>query len=213
VKTDQLVAMLAQGAGAVDRGAAARRVLLALAVALVPTFVLMQLLYGLRPTLAQDAARWMFWAKAAFVAAIALAGWAATLRLGRPGAALARLRWVLIAPLAAMWLLAAIELLRVADGGRAALVLGQTWRECPFRIAILSLPAFAALFWAMRECAPTRLRLAGAAAGLCAGGVGALVYTFHCPELAASFLGVWYVICMLIPAVAGAWLGPRLLRW
>jgi hypothetical protein len=122
VKTDQLVAMLAQGAGAVDRGAAARRVLLALAVALVPTFVLMQLLYGLRPTLAQDAARWMFWAKAAFVAAIALAGWAATLRLGRPGAALARLRWVLIAPLAAMWLLAAIELLRVADGGRAALV-------------------------------------------------------------------------------------------
>jgi len=131
----------------------------------------------------------------------------------RGGIQLARLRWVLIAPLAAMWLLAAIELLRVADGGRAALVLGQTWRECPFRIAILSLPAFAALFWAMREWAPTRLRLAGAAAGLCAGGVGAFVYTFHCPELAASFLGVWYVIGMLIPAVAGAWLGPRLLRW
>jgi hypothetical protein len=213
MRTDDLVAMLAQGAGAVDRGLAARRVLIALGVALLPTLVLMQFLYGVRPTLAQDATRWMFWAKLAFVAAIALAGWAATLRLGRPGAVLARLRWLLIAPLAAMWLLAVIELLRAADGGRGALVLGQTWRECPFRIAILSLPAFAGLFWAMRECAPTRLRLAGAAAGLCAGGVGAVAYTFHCPELAASFLGVWYVIGMLIPAAAGALLGPRLLRW
>jgi hypothetical protein len=28
-----------------------------------------------------------------------------------------------------------------------------------------------------------------------------------------SFLGLWYVIGMLIPAAAGALLGPRLLRW
>lgn len=213
MKTEQLVDLLARNAGAVERGVAARRVLVALAVALPPTLVLMQLLYGMRPTLGRDAALWMFWAKLAFVAAIAAAGWMTALRLGRPGAALARLRWMLGAPFAAMWLLAAAELLRAAEGGRAALVLGQTWLECPFRIAILSLPAFAALFWAMREAAPTRLRLAGAAAGLCAGGVGALAYTFHCPELAASFLGLWYVVGMFIPALAGAWLGPRLLRW
>jgi len=213
MKTEQLVAMLAQNAGAVQRGVAARRVLVALAVALPPTLVLMQLLYGLRPTLGRDATLWMFWAKLAFVGAIAAAGWAAALRLGRPGAALASLRWAIVTPFAAMWLLTAAELLRAADGGRATLVLGQTWLECPFRIAILSLPAFVALFWAMREAAPTRLRLAGAAAGLGAGGVGALAYTFHCPELAAAFLGLWYVIGILIPAAVGAWLGPRLLRW
>ena len=51
------------------------------------------------------------------------------------------------------------------------------------------------------------------AAGRLAGGVGALVYTLHCPELEAPFLGVWYVIGMAIPAVIGAALGPRLLRW
>ncbi len=213
MKTEQLVAMLARNADPVARGVAARRVLVALALALPPTLALMQALYGVRPTLGSDATLWMFWAKLAFVAAIAAAGWVAALRLGRPGAALARLRWMVGAPFAAMWLLAAAELLRAADGGRTALVLGQTWLECPFRITILSLPAFVALFWAMREAAPTRLRLAGAAAGLCAGGVGALAYTFHCPELAASFLGVWYVIGMFIPAAAGAWIGPRLLRW
>jgi hypothetical protein len=32
-------------------------------------------------------------------------------------------------------------------------------------------------------------------------------------ELAASFLGTWYVLGMLIPAVLGALIGPRLLRW
>jgi hypothetical protein len=43
--------------------------------------------------------------------------------------------------------------------------------------------------------------------------VGATAYSFHCPELAAPFLGTWYVIGILIPAAAGALLGPRLLRW
>ena len=61
--------------------------------------------------------------------------------------------------------------------------------------------------------APTRLRLAGAAAGLLSGAVGALVYSLHCPELAAPFLGFWYLLGMLIPTAAGALLGPRLLRW
>jgi len=213
VKTEELIAMLAQGAGPAERPAAARRVLIALSVALLPTLALMQMLYGARATLAQDAELAMFWAKLGFVLAIALAGSAALLRLGRPGATLGRLNWALCAPFVAMWLLAALELLRAAAGARGALVLGQTWLECPFRIAILSLPAFVALFWAMRAAAPTRLRLAGAAAGLCAGGVGAFVYTFHCPELAASFLGVWYVIGLLIPAGVGACLGPWLLRW
>jgi hypothetical protein len=40
-----------------------------------------------------------------------------------------------------------------------------------------------------------------------------LVYTLHCPELAAPFLGLWYVLGMLLPALAGAALGPWLLRW
>jgi hypothetical protein len=39
------------------------------------------------------------------------------------------------------------------------------------------------------------------------------VYAFHCPELAAPFLGVWYVLGMLIPAALGALIGPRVLHW
>jgi hypothetical protein len=70
-----------------------------------------------------------------------------------------------------------------------------------------------ASFLALRTFAPTRPAWAGAVAGLVAGALGAFAYAFHCPEMAPPFLAVWYSLGMLIPAAAGALLGPRLLRW
>ena len=72
---------------------------------------------------------------------------------------------------------------------------------------------FIAFLWVLSDLAPTRLRLAAAAAGFAAGSFGALAYSLHCPELSAPFIGVWYLLGMLIPTSLGAWLGPRLLRW
>jgi hypothetical protein len=43
--------------------------------------------------------------------------------------------------------------------------------------------------------------------------VGATVYCLHCPEMAAPFVSVWYLLGMLIPAVVGAACGRRVLRW
>ena len=51
------------------------------------------------------------------------------------------------------------------------------------------------------------------AAGLLSGTTAALVYCLHCPEMAAPFIGFWYLLGMLIPALAGALLSHRLLRW
>ncbi len=84
---------------------------------------------------------------------------------------------------------------------------------CSANIAALSLPVFVAVIAWQRRLAPTMPRRAGAAGGFAAGAIGALVYTLHCPELEAPFLGLWYVLGMLAPAAAGALLGPRLLRW
>jgi hypothetical protein len=112
-----------------------------------------------------------------------------------------------------MWLLAAVALLGADPQNRATLILGQTASVCPWLIALLSTPLFVAFVWTMKGLAPTRLRLGGAACGFAAGAIGALAYTLHCPELAAPFLGIWYVLGMLIPTTVGAWLGPRLLRW
>ena len=55
--------------------------------------------------------------------------------------------------------------------------------------------------------------LDSAAAARFAGAAAAFAYAFHCPEMQAPFLAVWYVLGMLIPAAVGAALGQRMLRW
>jgi hypothetical protein len=43
--------------------------------------------------------------------------------------------------------------------------------------------------------------------------LGAVVYSLHCPEMGAPFIGTWYLLGMLIPTLIGAALGRTLLRW
>lgn len=213
MKTDDLVRMLAAGVEPVGRYAVGGRLTIALVLGALLAGALMIGLLGLRPDLGEAARQPMFWVKLGFVAALAWASLLATLRLSRPGR---RLDWVpaaLVLPVLTMWAIAGIVLASAAPVERPGLLLGTTWRSCPWLIALLSLPVFAAVLWALRGLAPTDLPLAGAAAGLLAGTVGALVYCLHCPELAPPFLGIWYLLGMLTPGLAGGVVGPLLLRW
>jgi hypothetical protein len=155
----------------------------------------------------------MFRIKLAFVASLAILGASAAFRAGLPGRRVSALVWAIVAVLAFIWILAATALAESASADRAALLLGGTWRTCPWLVAGLSFPVFVALAGALRRMAPTRLRRAGALAGFASGATAALVYTLHCPELAAPFIGTWYVLGMLIPTLVGALLGERLFRW
>ena len=213
MKTDELIGLLAQGAGAVEPNAVVRRYATALGWGAFGATLLMAIILGVRPDLRQAVLLPMFWIKLVFPASLLVAGIAAAARLARPGMQLGRLPIALVAPLVAVWVMAAIELVVAAPANRAQLVFGSSWRECPFNITLLSIPALIAVFWAMRRLAPTQLVRAGAMGGLVAGALGAFIYALHCTEMAATFLGIWYVVGMLIPAAAGALLGPRLLRW
>ena len=213
MRTDDLVTMLATGAGAVQPNQAARRYAAALGWGALGAALLMVTLLGPRPDLAAAILLPMFWVKIAFVASLTAAGLFATLRLSRPGLRLAWVPGMLTVPVIAIWLLAAVALMQADAAQRAGLFFGKTSDSCPLLIAMLSVPAFVAVVWAMRGLAPTRLRLAGGAAGLLSGAVGALVYCLHCPESDAPFIAFWYPLGMLIPTAAGALLGPRLLRW
>lgn len=213
MKTEELIALLATGAGPVDTGAARRRFAAALGGGSVLSVLILAAALGINPELAQASQAPMFWAKLAYCAALAAAAMALAMRLGRPGAHAAGAAAALALPLLAMGALAVFSALGATAPEREVLVFGATWRACPFNIALLSLPLFAALLWAMRALAPTRPALAGAAAGLLSGAAASLVYALHCPELGAPFLVLWYPLGMLIPAAGGAMIGPRLLRW
>jgi len=213
VKTQELIDLLANGAGPVDPRAVGKRFATAIAVGMLGGLALMLGLFGANPHLRDLMATPVFWVKIAFAATLAAGALLNATRLAQPGVPVARSRWLIAAPVAALWLLACVVLASAEPDGRVALLVGQTWRTCPFNIALLSLPALAASLWALRGLAPTNLRLAAAVGGLSAGALGAFVYGFHCPEIAPPFIGIWYVLGIGIPGAIGLWLGPRVLRW
>jgi hypothetical protein len=213
MKTDDLISMMAAGVAPVDRRLPLRRMAQALALGGAGSLALLLLIYGLRPDL--KAMLWapLFWIKLAFPTALAAGSLLVLRRLLRPGQRVGA-NWAgIAAPSLAIWLAGALVLAVAPAAERLPLLMGFTWRSCPFNIALLSLPLCAAIVWAVRAMAPTRLRLAGAVAGLLAGAVATMVYCLHCPEMGVPFWGLWYFLGMLIPAAAGLLLGPRLLRW
>jgi hypothetical protein len=213
MKTEDWVSMLATGVEAIDSKRTARRYLLAILGGLLGALALTGTILRFNPALSHEVVEPMFWVREAYCAALALLGFGAVTRLARPGVRLGFIPAGIGTVVTVMWILAATVLLGVPAPSRSHLFFGTTAAVCPFLIGLVAAPLFIAVLWVLRGLAPTRLRLAGAAAGFAAGSLGALVYSLHCPELAAPFLGTWYLLGMLIPTSLGAWLGPRLMRW
>jgi hypothetical protein len=213
MNTDELVALLAKGAGPVGPGAARRRFAMALGWGVSGSALAMAIALGVRPDIAEVLLLPMFWIKLAFPALVAVTALLAAMRLARPGVRLGRMPGMLAALFAAVWALGSFALLNAAPDERIYLVFGDTWIECLVGVPLLSIPVFIAAMWAMKDLAPTSPGLAGGAAGLLAGGVSAAVYALHCPELEAPFIAIWYVLGIFIPTVAGAAIGSCLLRW
>ncbi|MCW3835700.1 DUF1109 domain-containing protein [Sphingomonas canadensis] len=212
---DLLIDRLAQDVPPVRPGGPSRLMLAALAGGALATTVAMGLIAGFRPDLAAAMGSPMLWIKLGYALALCVIATAAALRLARPEARTPA-PWLIAAALPPVLLLAGIaagEMMRSPVSHWPAMWLGGSWRECPWRILFFSLPVMAALMLAMRRLAPTRLALAGAAAGLASGAAATFVYSLHCAEPSALFVLSWYSLGIAAATGLGALLGPRLLRW
>ncbi len=211
--TDDLIDRLSHDLEPARGGGVGRRLAVAAGVGGAAAGLGMVLLLGLRPDMPQALETRMFWVKLGYTGALGALGLWAVERLSRPaGDPARRLPW-LVLPLAAMAAMAVLQLGFAPSEMRRSLLMGASASVCSWNIALTAVPVFVGLIWAMRGLAPTRLRLAGATAGLAAGGFGAAIYALHCPEVAAPFVAVWYTLGVVTPAAVGALVGPRLLRW
>jgi hypothetical protein len=212
LRTDDLVRTLvadqAAPAASVERGLAA-----ALAVSFAVSAVAFWLTLGLRDDFAAALTTLRFDLK--FVETLLLAATAAflVLRLARPGA---QTRDVAIAALAAPIVLAAAvagELIAVPPAQWSSALVGSNSLVCLTAIPLLALPPLAGALYALRQGAPTRPALAGAAAGLLAGGLAATLYAAQCTDDSPLFVATWYGIAIAVVAVIGALAGRKVLRW
>jgi hypothetical protein len=212
MKTDDLIAELSGAARPVPRHAD----LLTLARGLIPgaliAFAFVALALGLRRDVGEAMQDWQYWAKFAYGLATAIAGFVVVKRLSHPGLAAGNRALLLGVPFAAIAVAAIGQWTSAPPQAHHALMFGHSALVCPWLIVTVSLPVLAGTIWAMRKLAPTD-PMAGAAAGLFAGALGAWIYAFHCDESSLVFVTLWYTAGILLTGALGYFSGRVLLRW
>jgi hypothetical protein len=212
MRTDELIAELTGSLEPASSGTVVRTLSGAVLLGLAGSVLVMLMVLGLRHDFAAAMISFGMWMKLAYTFALAAVGFWLVERVGRPGADVTKPGLTLALPVLAIAVLAGLQM--SAPGANVpVLVLGHSSRVCAFLVALTGLPTLAATFWALRRMAPTQLTLAGLGAGFFAGAAGAFVYSFHCTEGAAPFVGLWYTLGILLTAGIGGFLGRYLLRW
>ena len=213
MNTEQLIQSLSADVRPVPRRALGHRVGLGILGGAVVTFVLVVTVLGIRPDLHVAMHGFSFWMKWAYTGSLGIGAVYAVTRLARPTPTSLRSLWLLLVPVLLLAGIGIGELASTPSREWLAMWLGGSWKVCPWLVLTLAMPIFVGLLWSFRKLAPTRLRAAGAVAGLAAGAWAAMIYCVHCPEVSALFVLTWYSLGIVLAAGVGALVGPRLMRW
>jgi len=213
MNTDDLIRQLASDTRPVGRNSVARRLAIGIVAGGIASALLILTSIGVRPDLGTAMQGASFWVKWGYTLSLSIAALMMTAQLARPDSGRLRGLWALGIPVLLLAAIGLLELARTPSSQWLVMWLGHSWKSCPWLVLSLSAPIFAGLLWSFRRLAPTRLRAAGAAAGLSAGAFAATVYCIHCPEVSAIFVLTWYSLGILLATLIGMLVGPRLLRW
>jgi hypothetical protein len=213
MKTDDLVAALSAHIEPVNRKLVNWTVYVALAAGTVVALGIVLVGLGVRSDLMTVRALMFLLLKLAFTVGIVGVALAYLTRLARPGGERKVSSFLVAMPFLVIVVLAAISLGLAPSSHWDKMIVGDQWLECLVSIPIIAIVPFAATIWAVRRAAPTNLARTGAFAGLIAGGVSAIAYALHCTDDSLPFVAVWYGGTIVLCTLAGAALGPRLLRW
>jgi hypothetical protein len=95
----------------------------------------------------------------------------------------------------------------------SGMVFSPQWLACLVCVPLFAVAPFTSLIWALRKEAPTNPIWTGAIAGLVAGALSAIAYIFLNPVDSIPFMLVWFGGPIIMCALVGGALGPKLLRW
>jgi hypothetical protein len=213
MKTDDLVALLSTNPEPVDRRLVVRTLCVALAAGSIVALGIALVGLGVRSDLITARALIFLAVKLFFSVGIVSLALVYLTRLARPGGERKTPFFLVAMPFLVIVVLAVISLGLAPSSHWDKMIVGDEWLECLLSIPIIAIVPFAAAIWAVRKAAPTNLARTGAFSGLIAGGVSAMAYALHCTDDSLPFVAVWYGGTIVLCTLAGAALGPRLLRW
>lgn len=212
MKTDDLIRAIAADATP-PAAAPGSRLALALLAGVIAAGGLFMILLGPRGNALASLESLRFLLKFAVTLSLALVAAGLALRLVRPGAPAGLWRGALLLSPGLLLIGIAGEMLALPRESWMTALIGVNARTCLTYIPLMGLAPLGLILLALRGGAPTRPALAGAVAGLLAGGISAAFYAAHCPDDSPLFLATWYVIAIALLAALGALLGRSMLRW
>jgi hypothetical protein len=213
MKTNELVTLLSTNLEPADRRSVPRTLYAALAAGSIVALGLTFVGLGVRSDLMTTSAFIFLVMKLSFAVVIVGLALVYLTRLARPGGERKTPSFLVAIPFLVIVVLAGISLALAPSSHWDKMIVGNEWLECLISIPIIAIVPFAISIWAVRRAAPTNLARAGAFGGLAAGGVSAMAYALHCTDDSLPFVAVWYGGTIVLCTLAGAALGPRLLRW
>ena len=167
---------------------------------------------GVRDDLMMGMADAMFFLRSGVLLMLGIATAITAVNMARPGVGKLSRGWIWALITAALFPLTAaimsaiamppVEALRPTEGLKCLTVSG---------IAALAIGSGLTLW--LRRGAPTSPERAGWLVGLAAGALGAAAYNLHCPFNDIYYIGLWFTIPVLLSAIVGRLLVPRLIRW
>ncbi len=212
MRTDDLIRALAQDPPR-RLPSLAQAVALALAAGLMVAAAEFWLMLGPRPDIAAAVQQPRFLFKFVVTLTLAASAVALTLRIARPGVEPRALGLVIWAGPALLAFAVAYELAAIPSSLWMDRLVGRNATVCLVSIPLIAAPLLIGILAALKRGAPTRPALAGAIAGLAAGGLGAALYAAHCVDDSPLFVMAWYVPGIVLVSAVGSLLGERVLRW
>jgi hypothetical protein len=180
--------------------------------ALIATAIFL-LRLGVRPDFGQALETPRFLFKFVVTLSLVIAATALLSRLAIPGVSTGLWAWGWLSAPALLVVAVAAELLVMPAGSWWSSLVGSNSRVCLTLIPLLSIAPLACVLLALRHGAPTNPGLAGAIAGLVAGGIAATLYAALCTDDSPLFVAAWYPLAIGVVVLVGYVVGSRVLRW
>jgi hypothetical protein len=133
--------------------------------------------------------------------------------LSRPGETWRKAMPYLAAAPTLMAIAVIVELSLLPPDAWSAKLIGTNSMICLAFVMLIGIGPLTVFLLALRHGAPAKPALAGAVAGVLAGGIAATFYAAQCTDDSPLFVAAWYTIAVVGLALVGAAAASRFVRW